>query len=124
MKKISVIPLSITLFLILLSGCAGDDAVQKVYEYMDKTLSIIEAHKDNPAKAADEVNSYITGIQSQLDKAIDEFENDAEKTKRLADKLRPLFEKQERLLTNNLRLRKNIRLQQALVIFEVLAYTG
>jgi hypothetical protein len=123
MKKLCSITLGIAFCLIVLSGCAGDDAVQKVYEYMDKTLSIIETHKDNPAKAADEVNSYITGIQSQLDKVIDEFENNTEKTKQLADKLKPLFEKQERLLTHNPGLRKNIRLQQALVIFEVLAYT-
>lgn len=122
MKKISVI-ISISLCLVLLSECAGDDAVQKVYEYMDRTLAIIESHKDNPLKAADLVNDYIMGIQNQLDKVIDDFENNEEKTRQLANKLKPLFEKQERLLKNNPALRKNIRLQQSLIIFEVLAYT-
>jgi len=123
MKRAVAIIMSMVICFFLLESCAGDDAIQRVYEYMDKTLSIVEAHKGNASKAADEVNNYIMSIQSQLDKVSEEFENNEERTVQLAQKLKPLFEKQERLLKNSPALRKNIRLQQALVIFEVLAYT-
>jgi ABC-type transporter MlaC component len=124
MEKMRLILFSVIVpVFLLIAACAGDDAVQKIYNYMDKTLSIIEANKNDPSKAADEVHSYISGIQSQLDTLVNKFENDPEKTKELAEKLKPLFDRQERILKSNPSLRKNIRLQQSLVIFEVLSYT-
>jgi peptidoglycan hydrolase CwlO-like protein len=124
MKKMKLIFLGVVvLWILFFAACAGDDAVQKVYTYMDKTLSLVDANKNDPNKAADEVHSYISSIQSQLDSLVNKFENDPEKTKQLAEKLKPLFDKQERILKSNPALRKNIRLQQSLVIFEVLTYT-
>ncbi|MBN1799401.1 MAG: hypothetical protein JW822_12550 [Spirochaetales bacterium] len=122
MKKSGAIIMILSLCSVLISSCAGDQAIDQVYEYMDRTLSIIEAHKDNPPKAADEVNKYIMSIQNQLDKVVEEFEADKERTTQLAQKLKPLFKRQELLLKNSPTLRKNIRIQQTLVIFEVLAY--
>ncbi len=124
MKKTVLIFLSVTVLgFLFFTACAGEDAVQKVYNYMDKTLSIVEANKNNPSKAADEVHTFITSIQGQLDTLVDKFENDAEKTRQLAKKLKPLFVRQEQLMKSNPALRKNISLQQSLVIFEVLSYT-
>ena len=114
---------SMTICLILLVDCPSNDPVQKIYDFMDRTLSIMEANKGDPPKAADEVGNFLRSVENELDNLTNIFEIDKEKSRQLAERLKPLFEKQERILRDNPGLKKNVKLQQALIIFEVLSYS-
>ena len=125
MKKLVITVFAIAIAASFLYGCKKS-AEDRLMAHMDQAISILEANKDNPDKAAEELDKYTAGNKDDLaaiKKELEEMEktlsedDKKKKGEEMMKKMGPLMERAMKLMAGDSKLAGNEKVQKAMTEF-------